>query len=245
MAAVDNKDSYTRHHSDEVTVYALAMADALGLSESSQRVVRVAGMLHDVGKIGIPDRILRKPASLTPAEYEIVKGHSALGEALIAAMPDLEEIRPPSSRITSATTAQAILTAWPTSRSPCSVASWPWPTPIGHDDGSSVPQAARPRKGHRRAPRGLGVPVRSRDRRCVPRMPWRSGREPGSGGCGLRTTLLTSRLCPTTCNPDADRGQLRRSARRLFRRVWIIHGGPTSEGQPDDEKQLAGDWHEH
>ncbi len=68
------------------------MADALGLSDSSQRVVRVAGMLHDVGKIGIPDRILRKPAGLTPAEYEIVKGRSALGEALIAAMPDLEEI---------------------------------------------------------------------------------------------------------------------------------------------------------
>ena len=93
MAAVDNKDCYTRHQSDEVNVYALPVADALGLSESSQRVVRVAGMLHDVGKIGIPDCILRKPANLTAAEYEIVKGHSALGEALIAAMPDLEEIR--------------------------------------------------------------------------------------------------------------------------------------------------------
>ena len=132
MAAVDNKDSYTRHHSDEVTVYALAVADALGLSESSQRVVRVAGMLHDVGKIGIPDRILRKPASLTPAEYEIVKGHSALGEALLDRRDARPRGDPRRRRLASrgATTAQAILTAWPTSRSPCSVASWPWPTPI-------------------------------------------------------------------------------------------------------------------
>lgn len=92
VTAVDNKDSYTRRHSDEVTGYALAVAEALGLSEGSQRVVRVAGLLHDVGKIGIPDRILRKPGPLTAAEYDIVKGHPTLGETIVAAMPDLEEI---------------------------------------------------------------------------------------------------------------------------------------------------------
>jgi putative nucleotidyltransferase with HDIG domain len=93
VTAVDNKDSYTRRHSDEVTKYALTLAEALGLSEATQQVLRVAGLLHDVGKIGIPDRILRKPGRLTPAEYEIVKRHPMMGETIIAAVPDLGEIR--------------------------------------------------------------------------------------------------------------------------------------------------------
>jgi diguanylate cyclase (GGDEF)-like protein/putative nucleotidyltransferase with HDIG domain len=93
VTAVDNKDCYTRRHSEEVTEHALELADALGLSETSQRVLRVAALLHDVGKIGIPDRILRKPGHLTSAEFELVKGHATLGETIIAAIPDLDEIR--------------------------------------------------------------------------------------------------------------------------------------------------------
>jgi diguanylate cyclase (GGDEF)-like protein/putative nucleotidyltransferase with HDIG domain len=93
VIAVDNKDSYTRRHSEEVTEHTIAMARELGLSEDDQRVVRVAGLLHDVGKIGIPDRILRKPGRLSEAEYEIVKAHPTLGETIIAAIPDLAEIR--------------------------------------------------------------------------------------------------------------------------------------------------------
>ena len=65
----------------------------LGLSEESQRVLRVAGLLHDVGKIGVPDRILRKPGRLTGDEYETIKQHPLLGDAIIAAIPDLTEIR--------------------------------------------------------------------------------------------------------------------------------------------------------
>ncbi len=93
VTAVDNKDRYTRRHSEEVTEYALAISRELGLSEESQRILRVASLLHDVGKIGVPDRILRKPGRLTEAEFEIVKGHSLLGETIIAAIPDVEEIR--------------------------------------------------------------------------------------------------------------------------------------------------------
>jgi diguanylate cyclase (GGDEF)-like protein len=93
VTAVDNKDTYTRRHSDQVTMYALMIADALGLSESTLSVIRAAGLLHDVGKIGIPDRILRKPGRLTDAEYSVVKGHPSIGESLIRAMPDLSEIR--------------------------------------------------------------------------------------------------------------------------------------------------------
>jgi diguanylate cyclase (GGDEF)-like protein len=93
VTAVDNKDKYTRHHSDEVTNYALTLGAALGLSEASLRVVRAGGLLHDVGKIGIPDRILRKPGRLTPEEWSIVKSHPSMGETLIRAMPDLCEIQ--------------------------------------------------------------------------------------------------------------------------------------------------------
>jgi diguanylate cyclase (GGDEF)-like protein len=93
VTAVDNKDRYTRRHSEEVTEYALAISRALGLSEESQRVLRVAALLHDVGKIGIPDRILRKPGRLSEGEYEVVKGHPLLAETIIAAIPDVEEIR--------------------------------------------------------------------------------------------------------------------------------------------------------
>jgi diguanylate cyclase (GGDEF)-like protein/putative nucleotidyltransferase with HDIG domain len=93
VTVVDNKDRYTRHHSEEVTNIALSIASTLGLSEQSQRVLRVAGLLHDIGKIGVPDRILRKPGSLTDEEYAVIKQHSVLGDAIIAAVPDLDEIR--------------------------------------------------------------------------------------------------------------------------------------------------------
>ena len=93
MAAVDNKDSYTHRHSDEVTEYALAIAAALGLSDETQRIVRVAGLLHDVGKIGVPGSILRKPGRLTSDEYEIMKQHTLLGELIIQEVPNLKEIR--------------------------------------------------------------------------------------------------------------------------------------------------------
>lgn len=93
VTIVDNKDRYTRHHSEEVTQYAVSLGEALGLSEESVRVLRVSGLLHDIGKVGVPDRILRKPGRLTEEEYEVIKQHSVLGDAIIAAIPDLGEIR--------------------------------------------------------------------------------------------------------------------------------------------------------
>ncbi len=93
VTIVDNKDRYTRHHSEEVTEFAIRLGKTLGLSDESQRVLRVAGLLHDVGKIGVPDRILRKPGKMTGEEYEVIKQHSLLGDAIIAAIPDLAEIR--------------------------------------------------------------------------------------------------------------------------------------------------------
>ena len=66
MNAVDAKDHYTKAHSEQVAQHALRLADTLGLTSEQKRMLRVAGLLHDVGKIGIPDRILRKPGPLSP-----------------------------------------------------------------------------------------------------------------------------------------------------------------------------------
>jgi diguanylate cyclase (GGDEF)-like protein/putative nucleotidyltransferase with HDIG domain len=93
VTAVDNKDRYTRRHSEEVTRYAVLIADRMGLSDESQRVLRAAGLLHDVGKIGVPDALLRKPAHLTESEREIVRHHATLGALMIQGLPDESEIR--------------------------------------------------------------------------------------------------------------------------------------------------------
>ena len=92
MATVDNKDRYTRHHSEDVTRHALVIAQRLGLSNDSQRVLRIAGLLHDVGKIGVPDRILRKPGPLSEEEFEVVRQHAALSEIMIGAIPNTQGV---------------------------------------------------------------------------------------------------------------------------------------------------------
>jgi diguanylate cyclase (GGDEF)-like protein/putative nucleotidyltransferase with HDIG domain len=93
VLAVDAKDRYTKRHSEDVARYALFIAERIGLPSDVRRSLRIAGLLHDVGKIGIPDRILRKPGRLTEDEFAIVKQHVALGDAIVRDLPDLEEIR--------------------------------------------------------------------------------------------------------------------------------------------------------
>ena len=83
--AVDAKDSYTRSHCQTVSQLCALAATELGLTPELVRRMRLAGLLHDVGKIGIPDAILTKPARLTEAEYELMKRHSILGEEIVAA----------------------------------------------------------------------------------------------------------------------------------------------------------------
>jgi diguanylate cyclase (GGDEF)-like protein/putative nucleotidyltransferase with HDIG domain len=89
VSAVDNKDHYTRKHCAHVAEQVAAMVKSLGLSRDRQEKYRVAALLHDVGKIGLPDRILRKPGSLTPEEEEAVRQHSLQGSLLISQyLPD-------------------------------------------------------------------------------------------------------------------------------------------------------------
>jgi len=91
--AVDTKDRYTKRHSEDVARYAVFLASKLELDPDFVRSIRVAGLHHDVGKIGIPDPILRKPGSLTPKEYDIVKQHVALGDMIVRDVPDIEIVR--------------------------------------------------------------------------------------------------------------------------------------------------------
>ena len=76
---VDAKDHYTKGHSFRVAAYAKGMAKLLGYTFTKAEQLYFAGLIHDVGKIGISETIIRKPGKLTPQEYEIIKSHSALG----------------------------------------------------------------------------------------------------------------------------------------------------------------------
>jgi diguanylate cyclase (GGDEF)-like protein len=83
--AVDAKDSYTRSHCQTVSQLCALVATELALEPKLITQMRLAGLLHDVGKIGIPDAILTKPAALTNAEYDQMKRHAILGEQIVAA----------------------------------------------------------------------------------------------------------------------------------------------------------------
>ncbi|HEV2472248.1 MAG TPA: diguanylate cyclase, partial [Chthonomonadales bacterium] len=92
VTSIDNKDRYTRAHSRHMTDYAMQLVQELNCSAETINTVRIAGLLHDVGKIGVPDSILRKPGKLTPEEYEIMKGHATLSALIIHGLPRLSEI---------------------------------------------------------------------------------------------------------------------------------------------------------
>jgi HD-GYP domain-containing protein (c-di-GMP phosphodiesterase class II) len=81
--ALDAKDSYTWGHSKRVSVYSIAIACELGLSEREQATLALGGELHDIGKIGIPDTLLNKPAPLTADEYRDVMQHTVIGERIL------------------------------------------------------------------------------------------------------------------------------------------------------------------
>ena len=93
-AAVDAKDQYTRGHSGRVAAYAVAIATALDLPPSDIARIRQAGVLHDVGKIGVPAAILTKAGPLTDAEFAVIKEHPGAGERMLEPVPFLQEILP-------------------------------------------------------------------------------------------------------------------------------------------------------
>jgi putative nucleotidyltransferase with HDIG domain len=92
--AVDEKDPYTRGHSDRVTRYSLQIAREMGLDDEFLEILRISAQLHDVGKIGIEDHILKKPGALTPEEFEIMKTHTTKGANILRPVSQLKEMLP-------------------------------------------------------------------------------------------------------------------------------------------------------
>lgn len=92
--AVDAKDPYTQGHSRRVSEYATEIARELSLSADFIRRVRISGLLHDVGKIGVPDAVLNKPGPLTPAEYEQMQQHPAIGARIMGTVRSLKHELP-------------------------------------------------------------------------------------------------------------------------------------------------------
>jgi HD-GYP domain-containing protein (c-di-GMP phosphodiesterase class II) len=92
--ALHERDPHTRLHCDRVDMLACEIGLALELSEAEIVVLRISSVMHDVGKIGIPDRVLLKPASFDPDEWEVMKTHCARGQRIICAtmLPGAEEI---------------------------------------------------------------------------------------------------------------------------------------------------------
>jgi HD-GYP domain-containing protein (c-di-GMP phosphodiesterase class II) len=93
-AAIDAKDPYTRGHSERVARYSIAIGKNLHLPEKEMRNLRVSALLHDVGKIGIDDRILRKPGALSDDEFEVMKQHPAKGAAIMSGVAQLIDVIP-------------------------------------------------------------------------------------------------------------------------------------------------------
>ncbi|HYH46492.1 MAG TPA: HD domain-containing phosphohydrolase [Thermoanaerobaculia bacterium] len=94
VAAVDAKDPYTRGHSERVAALSRTIARQLVLPEEIQHKVWIGALLHDVGKIGIEDRILRKSGVLTPEEYEQMKLHTVMGADILSRIEQLKEVIP-------------------------------------------------------------------------------------------------------------------------------------------------------
>jgi HD-GYP domain-containing protein (c-di-GMP phosphodiesterase class II) len=92
--AVDEKDPYTRGHSDRVTRYSLMIAKEMKLPADFMEILQISAQLHDVGKIGIEDHILKKPGALTAEEFEVMKTHTTKGANILRPVTQLAEMLP-------------------------------------------------------------------------------------------------------------------------------------------------------
>ena len=90
--AIDAKDTYTNGHSGRVAEYAKEIAARSGYSKDKQDDIYMMGLLHDVGKIGIPDAVINKPAKLTDEEYEVIKTHPGLGAKILENIKEMPSL---------------------------------------------------------------------------------------------------------------------------------------------------------
>jgi putative nucleotidyltransferase with HDIG domain len=93
-SAIDAKDPYTCGHSERVAKIAVRLAKEMGCNSQNVDRIYLAGLLHDIGKIGIDDQVLRKPGKLTEAEYEHIKLHTTIGHRILSDIPQLDDVLP-------------------------------------------------------------------------------------------------------------------------------------------------------
>jgi HD-GYP domain-containing protein (c-di-GMP phosphodiesterase class II) len=92
VKAIDRRDSYTRFHSDHATHMAIATAERVGLMDDQMNAITIGGPIHDLGKIVVPDQILRKPGALTSEERRQMEEHPVMGAAITAAVTDYDVV---------------------------------------------------------------------------------------------------------------------------------------------------------
>ncbi len=91
-AAIGARDGYTLQHSEQVSDFAVLLSKKIGLDDKNVQTARIAGKLHDIGKIGVPESILLKSNDLTSAEYNVMKGHPEKAAEILGALPSLSAV---------------------------------------------------------------------------------------------------------------------------------------------------------
>lgn len=91
---IEARDPYTHGHCERLTRYAVALGRAVGVDEPGLRALRLAGYLHDLGKVGVSDTVLLKPGPLTPEERRVIQAHPGLGADLVRGLRTLDDVRP-------------------------------------------------------------------------------------------------------------------------------------------------------
>ena len=90
--AIDAKDTYTNGHSSRVATYSREIAKRFGYDDEKQRLIFMMGLLHDVGKIGVPDAVINKPAKLTEDEFDLIKNHPVMGARILKSITEMPEL---------------------------------------------------------------------------------------------------------------------------------------------------------
>ena len=128
-AAIDAKDPYTSGHSERVARIAARLGEELGMSPAQRSDLYLTGLLHDVGKIGIDDQVLKKNGPLTPEEFRQIQSHVEIGVTILKDLKSSTTSSLASSITTRASMEQATPTAWPATTSRSKPASSPLPMP--------------------------------------------------------------------------------------------------------------------
>ena len=120
VRALDCRDRYTAGHSAAVAIYARDIAERLGLTAQQQGFAHVCGLLHDIGKIGLPEGLIEKPGELTLEERRMYQEHAVIGERILAGTPHFEEITPVIRHHHERVDGQGYPDGLTVTRSPCS-----------------------------------------------------------------------------------------------------------------------------